>query len=169
MPPPTDFTLERFKRPTDSGTLRLVSLLVAVVLTSSCGIVGKTKRTFGGILQIEVSVDERLNQNSPVAVELVVVSDKKLVEELEALDASAWFEGREQFFRDHKKGFEHWLWEWVPDQEVEPFQLELKSGARTAFLFADYLSTGSHRAQLDPRQHFKLMLGEHDFEVEAAG
>ena len=94
----------------------LAVLLLASLVSSSCGagnIVTRTRQMFGGDLHIEVFVDPRLNQDSPVAVELVLFEDKKLVPEVAELDARDWFRIREQFYRDYKKGLQTppTLWE----------------------------------------------------------
>ena len=124
---------------------------------------------FGGDLHIEVFVDPRLNQDSPVAVELVLFEDKKLVPEVAELDASDWFRIREQFYRDYKKGVQTppTLWEWVPGQPVEPLVVKIQSGVKEGFLFVNYMTPGSHREQIDPRKHFTLRLGEKGFRVIA--
>ncbi len=145
-------------------------LLLASLVSSSCGagnIVARTRQMFGGDLHIEVFVDPRLNQDSPVAVELVLFEDKKLVPEVAELDARDWFRIREQFYRDYKKGLQTppTLWEWVPGQPVEPLVVKIQSGVKEGFLFANYMTPGSHREQIDPRKHFTLRLGEKGFRV----
>lgn len=143
---------------------------MAALAAGSCGagnIVTRTRQMFGGDLHIEVFVDPRLNQDSPVAVELVLFEDRKLVPEVAELDARDWFRIREQFYRDYKKGVQTppTLWEWVPGQPVEPQVVKIKSGVKEGFLFVSYMTPGSHREQVDPRKHFTLRLGEKGFRV----
>ena len=147
----------------------VAALAIAIgTVSAGCGVgkvVTKTKQSFGGDLHVEVVVHPKLNLDSPVAVELVLFQDKKLLPEVEDLDAQDWFRFREQFFRDHKKGVMSYLWEWVPGQQVEPIVAKIKSGTKVGFIFANYISPGSHREQVDPRKHFALRMGEKNFEV----
>jgi hypothetical protein len=146
----------------------IAAVLLCAVLLTGCGvgkIVTRTKQSFGGDLHIAVTVHPKLNLDSPVAVELVLFEDRKLLPEVEDLDAQDWFRFRDQFFRDHKKGVYSYLWEWVPGQQVEPFVVKIQSGTKVGFIFANYISPGSHREQIDPREHFTLRLGEKKFEV----
>lgn len=155
-------------RPAPAGLLALAVVLSAAVSVSGCGmgkVVTRTKQSFGGDLHMAVTVHPKLNLDSPVAVELVLFKDKKLLPEVEDLDAQDWFRFREQFFRDHKKGVYQQLWEWVPGQQVEPIVIKIQSGTKVGFIFANYISPGSHREQIDPREHFTLRLGERKFEV----
>ena len=152
------------------GVLALVAFVLPILL-QGCGIgkaVTRTKQAFGGDLHIEVIVHPKLNLDSPVAVELLLFQDKKLIPEVEDLEAADWFRFREQFYRDHKKGVMSYLWEWVPGQQVEPIVAKIKSGTKVGFIFASYISPGSHREQIDPREHFTLRLGEKRFEVVSA-
>lgn len=121
---------------------------------------------FGGDLKLEVEVAQETNQNSPVAVELLVASDEQVLTAALALSAHDWFVGREQFRRDHPKGYVSWFWEWVPGQPVPPQKLSFGVGARGGILFADYLSAGKHRLRFDPHQGIRLRLAETDFTVE---
>ena len=53
----------------------------------------------------------------------------------------------------------------MPGQPVEPLVVKIKSGVKEGFLFANYMTPGSHREQIDPRKHFTLRLGEKGFRV----
>jgi type VI secretion system protein len=121
---------------------------------------------FGGELPIQVDVAPDANENSPVAVDLILVYDPKVLDELLKLSAGAWFAQREQFLADHGGALQSELREWVPGQPVPPFILSYHPGARRVVLFADYDTQGDHRATIDPQQPFRLVLGEKDFSVE---
>lgn len=163
-------------------------VLLLAVLATGCGATRKIKTLFSGALQMQIAIAPELNQNSALKVDLVVLYDKKLEQPLMELSARQWFGGRDQFERDHQRGFAICSWEWVPgplnriqpsssdqqcawqwlaeDLQPEPtLELEIKSGAETAFLFADYLSPGPHRALIDPRQHIVLQLGSKEFKI----
>ncbi len=145
-------------------------ILTLALVASSCTTVNKlstkTRQLFGGDLQVEVTVSPNLNQKSPLAVELLLFEDKKLIPAVEGLEAREWFQSREQYFLDNKKGVRSYLWEWVPGQSVEPLTVKIKAGTKQAILFANYMAPGAHREKLDPRRHFVLHLGERKFRVE---
>ena len=146
-------------------------LLLVLVLSASalaplgCGVASKTKSLFGGDLKMVVTVSENLNQSSPVAVDLVVIYDKALLEQIQALSARDWFRQREQWARDFPKGFDLWSWEWVPEQQIPDQTLSFRLGTSGAFLFADYLEPGAHRQAVDIHEHFYLDLRDSSFSV----
>ena len=125
----------------------------------------RTRSLFGGDLKMQVRVSPELNQNSPVAVDLVVAYEKKLLEQLQELTAQEWFEQRDQLQRDFPKGLDRWSWEWVPGQEVPEQTLTFRLGAAGALLFADYLEPGAHRQAVDPHEHFHLELEVSAFSI----
>lgn len=155
-----------------ASTARTALLLALVGALAACGTAKKTKtlvtNMFGNDLQVEIHVDPRLNLKSPVAVELVMIQQKKLTPKVAELTARQWFEGRDQFRRDNKKGWTSHLWECVPDQKPNPeaHTVRVKSGTRNAYIFAEYLVPGPHREQVDPRQHIVLRLDEASFSIE---
>ena len=130
---------------------------------TSCGVASRTRSLFGGDLKMAVKVSADLNQNAPVAVDLVVVYEKSLLQQLQELGAQEWFRQRDQLQRDFPKGFDVWSWEWVPGQEVEDQVLSFRLGAAGALIFADYFEPGAHRQAVDPHEHFRLELGTSSF------
>ena len=158
------------------GVLLMFSVLLALGL-DSCSVVRRTRSMFGGKLQVEVDVRPGANLNSPIAVELVVINDRKVLDKVQMLPAREWFQGREQFLRDNPKvaGACTWeqsrpcLWEWVPGQGKLELTLDVKAGAQWGVLFADYLTAGDHRLLVDPRKHFQVELGAEAFTVTPPG
>jgi len=127
---------------------------------------------FGGTLPVEVTVAFDVNRQSPIAVDLLVVYERPVLDALRELTARDWFKQRDQLRRDHPGAFESWSWEWVPGQSVPDQDLHYGVGAKGSIVFADYLTPGSHRAVLDPHQPIRLVLGADDFVVgpsEGAG
>ncbi len=144
-----------------------VSLLLAIAAGSGgCGLVSFTQGMFGGRLPLEVTVAAAANQGSAVAVEVLVVYDKKVLDKILALPARTWFETASQYERDFPASFERSRWEWVPGQQVARQEIEYRAGAKAAVIFADYLAPGAHRLRLDPRQPSRLLLGETGFTIE---
>lgn len=146
-------------------------MVLAVLLTgllSACGIGTRTQALMGGKLRVHVHVSEEVNQHSPVALDLLLVYDKRLLKELANMPASEWFAKRRQFQMDypHGKGFEVCQWEWVPGQNVPILKLPLKAQAKGGLIFANYFSPGEHRARIEPTRSIHIDLLEDAFTVE---
>ena len=159
-------------------SLRRSSLLSAgivamVLLFTACPKV-KVPKTIPGTsgdskLDVKVHVSPAANNNNPVAVDLVLVSDKKLLQELMKLSAGEWFEKRHQFALDYPKeaGLGANRWEWVPGQQVKVDQVTVKYGVVGGVVFANYFNAGTHRAPVDPRKPILITLGDEDFCVQS--
>lgn len=141
-------------------------LIPLVLLASSCGLPNRVRSMFGGQLPIQVSIAPDANENSPLAVELIVVYENKVGDKLMEKKARDWFAGREQFLRDYADDVDSWKWEWIPGQEVRPIELTYGIGAKRVVLFADYLTPGEHRATIDPQKPFRLVLGQSELALE---
>src|SRR5215213_8540008 len=147
--------------------------LVLPLLLSGCP-KGVTKRLPGGPkdgkLDLRVRVSPRANGENPVALDVLLVSDKELLKELQKMSASDWFAKREQIILDHPKEGQLVVrrLELVPGQVVEPSRLVVPSEVRAGVVFANYFNPGEHRAVLDPRaRDVKINLGEDKLEVVA--
>jgi type VI secretion system protein len=142
-----------------------ISLLLGTV---GCGT--GSRSLFGGDVAVRLDADPKINQNSPVPVELVVVYDKDLLAKLAGMTAREWFQNREQIHKDHPGDDElvAMSWEIVPGQSLPPQTLSFSSGARGGLVFADYFADGAHRARVDPHQDIKIHLQADDVAVEQA-
>src|ERR1044071_4483147 len=100
--------------------------MVLVLLFTACPKVPKAVRSKGpgasgnSSLDVKFHISPAANNNNPVAVDLVLVKDKKLLGELMKMSASDWFEKRHQVELDYPKETEldAGRWEWVPGQQV---------------------------------------------------
>ena len=141
-------------------------LIPLVLLASACGLPNRVRSMFGGQLPIPVTISPDANEDSPLAVELLVVYDEKLIDKLMEKKARDWFAGREQFLRDYADDVDPHKWEWIPGQVVQPIELTYGIGAKRIVLFADYVTPGDHRATIDPQQPFRLVLGQSEIQLE---
>ena len=118
---------------------------------------------------VRVNISPQVNHNNPVAVDIVLVSDKGLLGELMQMPANDWFAKREQIRRDHplETGFDVWRWEWVPGQVVEPIPLSIDRKFRGGIAFANYSTPGAHRAAIPLCRDVVISLGVEEFSVEA--
>src|SRR5256885_13665221 len=83
-------------------------------------------------VDVRVSVSPHANGGNPVALDILLVSDKELLKELQKMSASDWFAKREQIILDHPKEEDLVVLrrEWVPGQVVEPARLTVKPEIR---------------------------------------
>jgi len=149
--------------------LRTLLLALGVTCTlASCGVTTKVRSAFGGELPFTVMVAPDANENSAIAVDLVVVYDNKLLDQLLKIKATEWFARKQQFLNDYSNELAVKGWEWIPSQIVEEQFVPYRSGARKVVLFADYHTDGEHRASVDPQKPFHLLLGPLDMTLEVA-
>lgn len=144
----------------------LAILVPLLLLAMACGLPNRVRSMFGGQLPIEVTIAPEANEDRPLAVELIVAYDQKIVDELLKIPARDWFVKRDQFLRDYGDVVDSWKWEWIPGQTVEPLDLTYGIGAKKVVLYADYLAPGEHRASIDPQQPFRLVLGRSELSLE---
>lgn len=143
-------------------------LAVALLLLSALGCGANKPSFFGGDVKVQVHADSEINQNSPVAVEMVVVYDEDLLKALLAKGARDWFRDREQIRKDHPgdKDFLSMSWEVVPGQSLPVQEMSFGSGARGGIVFADYFSEGAHRVRFEPHLDLTIHLQDRDFSLE---
>ncbi len=147
--------------------------MAVVLLFTACPKVKVPKKIPGtsgeSKLDVKVHVSAAANNNNPVAVDLVLVSDKKLLQELMKMSASEWFEKRHQVALDYPKetSLSANRWEWVPGQQVKLDRLTVKYEIVGGVVFANYFNAGTHRAPIDPRKGILITLGDEDLCVQS--
>jgi type VI secretion system protein len=141
--------------------------VLCALLAQSCSSGKKVRSMFGGTLPVSVRVDDNANDNSAIAVDMVVVYDPKLVDSLLKMTAADWFNKRDQMEKDYPDTLKVSRWEWVPGQIVPDVALEYHLGARKVVLFADYRTQGEHRLVVDPQESLHLVLAENDLSKES--
>jgi hypothetical protein len=149
--------------------------IVFVLLFTACPKVKvpKTVRRVSGSgdskLEVQVHVSPKANNNNPVAVDLVLVTDKKLLKELMKMSASEWFEKRHQVELDYPKetALNAGRWEWVPGQDVQVDRVPVNMDVVGGVIFANYFNAGTHRAPIDPRKGILITLGDENLCVQS--
>lgn len=109
-----------------------------------------------------------VNQNSPLALDLVFVRDPIALDKLLTIPASKWFASKEEILKTYPNAMSIKSWELVP-QQVLQLSEEALGSPRVAgmVLFADYRTPGEHRAQLPlTRVAFLVELGTSSFSVK---
>ena len=154
------------------GSRVLLSAAVASLALALAGCPKVPKRIPGtsgdSKLRVNFRISENANNGNPVALDLVMVSDKKLLEKLQEMTAEEWFKSKEQIKLDYpKKGqVEVKSWEWVPEQLVPVNEIIVPADIRGGVIFANYFKPGAHRAVVNPRKHFTIKLGQEKLEIE---
>ncbi|MDT4969479.1 MAG: type secretion system protein [Acidobacteriota bacterium] len=140
------------------GVFALLSLTGSIP-----GAVGQNRK-----LVVKVNVSPQANDNNPVAVDLLLVREKKVYKELMKLSASEWFQKRNQYRLDYPKetGLAAGSWEWVPGQVVVLEPISFKYKVAGALVFANYLKPGTHRVVVDPSKPIVITLGPEDIAVK---
>ena len=90
--------------------VRLI-LLVLLAIMSGCSLL--QSRVDISSVVIDVALDA--NDNAPVAVDMVAISDVALLPQIQSLSAEQWFNAKPQFLRDAPNALHIWSLELVPD------------------------------------------------------
>ena len=139
--------------------LRAAAALSLTLLAAACA-----DKPSAMLDTVSVTVAPTANDTTPIAIDLIAVRDKALVDKLGALTAAEWFAQREQAMRDHPTTLGLTSWELVPGQtmRVERPQAE---PAWAILVFANYASPGPHRLRVPDTRTLTLTAGEKDVEL----
>lgn len=103
------------------------------------------------------------NQNSAIAVDLVLIYDQELVKLISQMSAAKYFSSSKELLLDNPTLLDIWHWELVPGQIVQDFSPPQENGnAYAAYVFANYLTPGSHRIKVAPSGKVKILLMKYD-------
>ena len=117
--------------------------------------------------KVEVVVSPQANQDNPIALDVLIVYDKAMLDRVLMLTARQWFNQRDQFKRDFPTGYDLLQWELGPGQTAPTRPVPKGSGKAVAsIVFADYVTPGHHRARLDTIIAARIHLNERDFTVQ---
>lgn len=98
---------------------------------------------------LAISASDDANANSALAVDLVLVKDKAVLDTLLTMPATKWFTARHDLQRTFPEAFTVFQYELVPTQAVRLDKKQFgKERAWAALVFANYASPGEHRARL---------------------
>jgi len=116
---------------------------------------------------MQINVADNANQNEPIPMDLVMVLDKKAVQQVAKLSSKDWFDRRVQVERDYPGKIMVSSWEWAPGQHVGPISVDVSPNFKAGFLFASYANESDHRAVIDVRSPIVINLQAEDFSVMA--
>jgi type VI secretion system protein len=142
--------------------LSLALCLAAGLALGACGLVPSWLGGGRSISRISIDADPEANQNSAVAVDLVMLTDPDAAAAIMKLSARDWFLRRQQFARDYPDGLRIASWELAPGQILRDASVDSPGGMTDAIVFAGYRDDGDHRLRLGDGGRVRLMLGEKD-------
>ena len=109
-----------------------------------------------------------LNNGAPVAVDLVLVLDQKLLVMLGALRAAEWFNNRHDFLRQYPNQLQVTSWEIVPGQVIKPMTVaDDQTKLVGVLIFADYPGQQTFRANATGMSNVRVHLSKADFSIVA--
>ncbi|AWH87208.1 hypothetical protein HYN51_00740 [Limnobaculum parvum] len=112
---------------------------------------------------IELSVTDKANDGKPLNVDFVAVRSEKLVQKIEALTASQWFEQKQQILKENPGNLIVWPVKMLPGSQITVKDVPISGKpADSLILFAGYKSKGAHRLVLNDIRHPKLELRDDD-------
>lgn len=94
--------------------------------------------------------EDDVNHNSPVAVDVVFITDDAMLARIAELPASKWFAARNDLASTFPKSLRFSSWELVPGQRIELTGDTFgRPRVEAAFLFANYTDPGAHRVRIE--------------------
>jgi hypothetical protein len=148
-----------------SSTTPIIALLL--VLSGCSTVLAPVRKAshLSGQITLDVTIDPAANNNAALAVDLVTVSDKKVLTEVSAFPSAVWFAKRKDYVRLHSKQMHVYSWEWVPGQQVVSMKIPQTALADGILLFANYAVPGSHSVVLPKSGVVRIDLGPEDLQL----
>ena len=118
--------------------------------------------------EVTLIATQDANNNSPVAIDVVMVGDAAIVDKLLALRATQWFQDRDDLVATYPQAIRYRSWEVVPGETLS-IDKRTFDGPRVAgvLVFARYASPGAHRQRIDIyKGRLVLTLKTNDYTLE---
>jgi type VI secretion system protein len=119
--------------------------------------------------ELTLAAGDDANNDSPVAVDVVFITDKTLLARVAELPASKWFSVRGDLAATFPDSIRYQSWELVPGQRLVVPGDKLR-GPRVAgvFVFADYPGPGANRVRVERfNGRLVVQLGDNAFSVSS--
>ena len=119
---------------------------------------------------VSLYIDPAANRDFPLAVDVVLVSDEALARKLATMKWQEWFAARDSLRKSQPGELEFDSVELAPgDAMTLPGKRYSGKRVFAALAFADYLSTGDHRARLETlKGRVSMEFGATDFSASAS-
>ena len=131
--------------------LLTLAAMLAGALLAGCGMFGggEPKPVRSDWTKLTIVAASDANDNSALAVDVVLVKDKVVLESLLAMPASAYFASRASLQRTYPEGLTVLPVEITPGQKIDIDRARFSAGRYWAALaFANYATPGDHRTRL---------------------
>jgi type VI secretion system protein len=118
--------------------------------------------------EVSLIATQDANNNSPVAVDVVMISDPAFFDKLLALRATQWFQDRDDLVATYPQAVRYRSWEVVPGESLSIDKRTFDGPRVTGVLvFARYTSPGAHRQRIDIyKGRLVLTLKTNDYTLE---
>lgn len=140
----------------------IVALGMAFVL-SGCAATKSLFQPSIALTEVKFDVARNANDSTPIAVEVVAVSDEALLAKMLTMTADQWFDPQSNLRRDYPALLQTWYYELTPGLRMQvrrdPFA---RRGTRAVLLYAHYKGKGAYRLRLDPYPKASVVFGEKD-------
>jgi type VI secretion system protein len=133
------------------------------LLLSGCSILGPSPPL--RVEKVAFRVSPHANENSAIAVDLVLIKQSVLNDTIAKLSAADWFARKSQFKRDFPDDIVVVSWELVPGQVMLSADLDQDPKVWGAYFFARYSGAGDHRASVGMDRSVIVALDDNDFTV----
>jgi type VI secretion system protein len=144
------------------GFVPFAALALGIVLLAGCSSGPPEIET----RTLDFEIGAKANDDTALAVDLVLVFDQTLIGQIAGLPATTWFQTRDQVKLANPTGLEVRSFEVIPGQPGAHVDITGDSrDAIAAFVFASYTSPGPHRARVDGLRSVLLRFGGKDFAV----
>lgn len=111
------------------------------------------------VQSVSIYAEPDANQNSALAVDMVLVYDQELLKIIGQMSATKYFASVRQLLLDNPSLLDIWHWELVPGQIVSDFTPNQDKGdAYGGYIFANYYTAGDHRVKIAPSGIVKILL-----------
>ncbi|MGI4859968.1 MAG: hypothetical protein ACRYHA_24195 [Janthinobacterium lividum] len=132
-------------------TNRCMAILACACLAMSggCAMLGM-QGSHAGWREFTFIATPDANRNSPVAIDVALISNHDALEKVVALTAAQWFASRADLGATFPQGIRYRSWEIVPGQTLAVDKRAF-AGSRViaALVFANYGTPGAHRLRID--------------------
>ena len=153
-------------------SMRCLAAVLTTLLLAGCALPGflSFKGTRLDWNEVELSAAPGANQNSPVALDIVLVLDETMIDRLNELTAAKWFGARTDLLKTYPKALTYRSWELVPEQTLRVSGASFGSPRVAAvFVFANYTTPGAHRARVEElKKPIVVRLEPQGFDVSPA-
>ncbi|ECP4590133.1 T6SS protein Cts2N [Salmonella enterica subsp. enterica serovar Muenchen] len=135
--------------------VRFFLLLLLCTLSLSCSFWQNRVELY----VVRIDTVPNANDNTPIAVDIVAITDASLISTIKVLSAAQWFNAKPQLLRDAPGSLQVWSLELVPGSHFISNENPLYGvPAKAIVLFARYRSEGEHRLWLDKMDSLRLLL-----------